>query len=99
MDQRKIFNANMKPQENQPKKFRKLYQYQIDKLVSIGFQFSQPMGRRKINMPEMPVVQNMPALPDSPALPALPEMLAVQDMPVLLDLPYSPHCVPHVIAV
>ena len=56
---------------------KKLYQYQIDKLVDIGFLFNPPQGRPTLQranllaIPDLPACwPDMPALPDMPTLPA-----------------------------
>ncbi len=68
-----------------------MYQYRIDKLAEIDFQFSPPMGRRTLQR------ANLPARPDLPDLPAWPDMPALPDMPTLpawLDMPALPEMLP-----
>ena len=72
-----------------------MYQYRIDKLAEIDFQFSPPMGRRTLqraNLPARPDLPDLPAWPDMPALPDMPTLPAWLDMPALPEM--LPDCVP-----
>jgi hypothetical protein len=88
INQRQIFQNQFRS----TKKASTLYQYQIDKLVDIGFLFNPPQGRPMLQCANLPAIPDLPAWPDMPALPDMPTLPAWLDMPALPEM--LPDCVP-----
>ena len=63
INQRQLFQNQFRSTEKAT-----LYQYQIDKLVDIGFLFNPPQGRRMLQRANLLAISELPAWPDMPAL-------------------------------